>query len=464
VAQVRLWEVSTGKPLGPALPITGRPVQILFSADGQHVLIEAAVQGFTSRRGSVQVISARNGLPLSPAVPYIGSEATIGFAGERAFVVHSSGDASVRLWQTPRADALAKPLQALAHPNWVTSARFSPDGHSIVTGCVDGIGRLWDVRTGVVRHELKHQNNVWDVAFSPDGRGVLSGSHDRTAQLWNAETGRLLVGSFPHDQAVWAVAISPDGRFAATGPGFHAPRPAVRLWDAHTGIEVGEPLVHELRWSRTDSTRDTPNQHAGIRRMAFNPAGDRLLVGLTDGTARVWDLSSRRPACQPLVHGADVRSVAFHPAGQVVVSGGEDGVVRWWNVVSGEQLGDALQLDDAISSLDYSPDGKMLLVGCHDGAARLYDFATRRIIGRPLRHAAGILAVDFSSDGRFLLTAGQDRLLNLWKAPLPVDGSPEAVRTFAEARTGMELSISGATQLLSAEEWNARHSKLETKP
>ncbi len=55
----------------------------------------------------------------------------------------------------------------------------------VITACLDGVVRVWDVRTGVCQHELGgHQEAVQDVCISSDGRMVLSGSDDQTARVF----------------------------------------------------------------------------------------------------------------------------------------------------------------------------------------------------------------------------------------------------------------------------------------
>src|SRR5712692_206466 len=70
------------------------------------------------------------------------------------------------------------------HTGSVSSVAFTPDGHLVLTGSVDGTARLWESQTGQPLATYQgHTDSVFSVAFSPDGHLVLTGSGDRTARL-----------------------------------------------------------------------------------------------------------------------------------------------------------------------------------------------------------------------------------------------------------------------------------------
>ena len=118
------------------------------------------------------------------------------------------------------------------------------------------------------------------------------------------------------------MAFSPDGTTVITGS---YDRKA-RLWDAATGRQLGQPLMH-------------PD---GVRAVAFSPDGTTVITGGDEKTARLWDVSMRRPIGPPRTHQAAVRAVAFSPDGTTVITGSMDGRVRFWNVAF-EVLSDDLE-------------------------------------------------------------------------------------------------------------------------
>lgn len=60
-----------------------------------------------------------------------------------------------------------------------------PQQPLVVTGSLDGVVRLWDLRTAsCVKQLYGHASAVQDLAVSPDGSMVLSGADDATARVF----------------------------------------------------------------------------------------------------------------------------------------------------------------------------------------------------------------------------------------------------------------------------------------
>ena len=57
--------------------------------------------------------------------------------------------------------------------------------------------RLWDVRSGVLRQEMRgHENGVRSVAYSNQHKVVLSAGFDHHALVWNAFLNKGMLSSF----------------------------------------------------------------------------------------------------------------------------------------------------------------------------------------------------------------------------------------------------------------------------
>ena len=150
------------------------------------------------------------------------------------------------------------------------------------------------------------------MAFSPDGTRIASGSDDSTVRLWDAHTGQPIGQPLTgHTDAVSSVAFSPDGTRIASGSGDDT----VRLWDAHTGQPIGQPLT-----GHTDF----------VNSVAFSPDGTRIASGSGDNTVRLWDAATGQPVgdaahrppedgvergVQPRRHADRLRQWRLHRAG-----------------------------------------------------------------------------------------------------------------------------------------------------
>jgi WD40 repeat protein len=91
------------------------------------------------------------------------------------------------------------------------------------------------------------------------------------------------------------LAISPDNHWLVTGSEDHT----ARLWDLSTKDLAANPLV--LR-----------GHDRGVYAMAVSPDNRWLVTASEDDTARLWDLSAKDPAANPIVlrgHQGPVRAV-----------------------------------------------------------------------------------------------------------------------------------------------------------
>ncbi len=215
-------------------------------------------------------------------------------------------------------------LVPVAHTGEVTSAVFSPDGKSVLTGSWDYTAKLWDLQGRELQTFAGHAEAVNSVAFSPDGQKVLTGSEDQTAKLWDLQ-GRELQTFSEHAAAVNSVAFSPDGKSVLTG----SRDKTAKLWDLQ-GRELQTFAGHAY----------------SVSSVAFSPDGKSVLTGSYDGTAKLWDLQGRE--LQTFAgHAHPVWSVIFSPDGKSVLTGSGDNTTKLWKAQTGQELATLIAVDSA---------------------------------------------------------------------------------------------------------------------
>ncbi len=133
-----------------------------------------------------------------------------------------------------------------------------------------GSVKLWDVKTGLLKHEIPGPEQVMAIAFSDDGGrlasagawevddGVFSG-----VIVWNARTGAK-IHTIPSSNP-WEVAFRPGNKSLALGS---------QAWKEGKGPEYGVSLVNEgsgkTVWQRKIADK--------LGQLAFSPDGKSLLV------------------------------------------------------------------------------------------------------------------------------------------------------------------------------------------
>ena len=226
-------------------------------------------------------------------------------------------------------------------------------------------------------------------------------------------------GMLPGPSTVFAVAFSRSGKLLATG----GADGTVRLWNTATRRPAGAPIHASARH--------------GVHGVAFSPNGTLLATADGDGTVRLWNTATRRRVGAPLQASGrstaryGVRAVAFSRDGKLLATGGADGTVRLWHTATRRRVGAPLHASAryGVYGVAFSPNGTLLASVGGDNMVRLWHTATRRPVGGPHRTGSGPVfgggGVAFSPGGKLLASAGADGTVRLWHtATGRPDGAP----------------------------------------
>ncbi|MDB6067234.1 MAG: hypothetical protein JWR26_3442 [Pedosphaera sp.] len=235
-------------------------------------------------------------------------------------------------------------------------ASFSPDGQFLVTAH-ENSAFIVDATTLKVTFALPHNARVTSAKFSPDGLWVVTGCNDGIARIWNAQSGRLQTPLGKHGGAIQFAAFSHDGRLVVTASKDNT----AQIWDVKTGAKIGKPLPHGS-W---------------VNYAAFSPDDRKLITGSFDRKARVWDVETSGRILPDLNHGDGVQSAEFSPDGRLIITASLDGTVRLWRADNLQPLlsNPILKHNAPVSHASFSPDGELIVTTCTDGKVRVWDLA-----------------------------------------------------------------------------------------
>lgn len=270
-----------------------------------------------------------------------------------AGIATSSRDRTVRLWS---ADSSAKCKYTsskimLGHTSfvvplaWIAPNEDFPEG-GLVSGGMDTLVLVWDLRTGEAVHTLKgHSHQVTGIAL--DEGDIVSSSVDCTLRRWRK--GLPIESWEGHNAAIQAIIKLPSGELV-TG----STDATIKLWKGRT-------CMHTFS-GHTDTVR-------GLSMMS----GLGILSASHDGSIRFWALSGE-VLMEMVGHTSIVYSVDSHSSG-LVVSGSEDHFAKIWKDGVCVQ---SIEHPGCVWDAKFLENGD-IVTACSDGVVRIWTANKDRI-------------------------------------------------------------------------------------
>jgi WD40 repeat protein len=384
---VRLWDTATGEAVGSLTGHQERVTAVAFSPDGK-TLVSGAADGEVRRWDPVTQAKRTSFDARNSGVT------SLAFSPDGKILAAGGSDGSIKCW-TEDDD---KPRIALSgHRYGVEFLNFSPSG-KVLASSGDHTVRLWDSTTLKALAVLRgYRWGVDCLTFSTDGKTLTGGSRDTTITVWDVESGSRRT-SFalpsPHMSAVTSLALSPGGQTLATA----GDDGILKLWD----VGGAEPRLSLLA------------QQGPLTSVAFSPDGRTLASGGSDGTVKIWDGSTEEARAVFGGRKGRVTSVAFSPDGRTVASGGEDKRIEFRDLNTGKVLSTGTGHTEVVTSLAYSPDGRTVFSGSADCTVRLWDAVNGTTRATLSGHTARVTCVAISPSSGMLASASADHTLKIW--------------------------------------------------
>lgn len=384
---IKVWDMESGRVVWASVGHKREVYDLAFSTDGNRLVT-------ASDDGTAKVWDVASGRELLTLIEPLGSLDAVAFNSEGTHIA-TAASGTIRIWQANHPDVFAG-----------FSAAFNTDGTRLATVSSNNLVKVWDVASGQeLQTMIGPESPAHSIAFDPDLKSVAMDDGNRTIKVQEIASGQELLTFAAELTEVTPMTFSPDGKHLA-----RAVSDTVKVWDAISGQEL----------------LTLPGHKAEIFALAFDLDGKRLATA-EDGTVRVWNMVSGQElltipdpdtflnyyilSAETIESSvgtllATDNSIALSPDGNRLAIGSSDGTVKVWDAVSGQKLLTINAYPGQVWMVSFSPDGAFMATGEGDGIARVWDATSGEELMILSGHKGEVVTAQFSPDGTRLVTAG----------------------------------------------------------
>jgi WD40 repeat protein len=250
-SNVMVWDVLTSRLAYPALTNPKPVVHTEFSPNGRYLVTCCADQSLD--RCFARVWELATGRPVGPPLWHRDGVLWANFSHDSRRIVTAGEDFDAKVWDFTRGRQVGL---SLSHQGQVWAALFSSDGRWLVTASGDHTARLWDAESDdPLTPPLQHTLALTGVIFLAEERAIATTDRHGGSRVWSLQVderpvneltmlAQLLSGArLNSDLNTVAAAESPEAlwnRFRARYPaGFSTTTNEIVAWHEHQA-EQGE--------------------------------------------------------------------------------------------------------------------------------------------------------------------------------------------------------------------------------
>ncbi|GAX85058.1 hypothetical protein CEUSTIGMA_g12478.t1, partial [Chlamydomonas eustigma] len=181
----------------------------------------------------------------------------------------------------------------------------------------------------------------------------------------------------------------------------------ISVWNVKQGTKVS---------SLAPSSSTTPTQGAAEATVIARAKKSQLLaVGYSDGTVRLWDLTTSLCTVTLKGHKSSVTALRYHPSGSLLASGSKDTDLILWDVVEETGLYRLRGHKDQITDLVFLTRGNRLISCSKDGLVKVWDLSTQHCSQTVAGYKAEVWSLDLDPQERRLVTGSTDHELRVFQ-------------------------------------------------
>ncbi len=280
------------------------------------------------------------------------------------------------------------------------------------------------------------RSSLRGLAITSDGKLAATGAKSQSVLIWNLYEGRYSI-DLQAGQDVNAVAIPKAGNIVLAAAGHWVRQWSLGTWGDRTPFKQHATTVTAIAISLDDSLVASGDEHgviilwellslsvlqegrfhAGeIRCLTFHEGSKSVMAGTASGRLIVWPVDGAENA-NYIVCRTSITNLLSIPDSDKLVLGCSDGTIRIWNwrrrqvstVFEGHTAG--------IASLCLTSDPYQIVTGSSDQTIRVWDIRNGHCVSILKGHAGVVTGLVFIKNPDRILSASEDGTLREWSLP-----------------------------------------------
>uniref|UniRef100_A0A0N4ZFJ7 galactosylgalactosylxylosylprotein 3-beta-glucuronosyltransferase n=1 Tax=Parastrongyloides trichosuri TaxID=131310 RepID=A0A0N4ZFJ7_PARTI len=340
---------------------------------------------------------------------------------------------------------MVQQYRILLHSNAIYTLKFDKTNQFIITGSDDTSFKIFDTRTGLIRHTLRgHTDPIIEVSISHDNQLMCSTSVKGFTIFWNAKTGEYITSMNPHTADISSIKFLPfvdkDYQFLVS-----AGKDGLVLfykWNKKT-LEVSmDPIIFNEKKSAKSP----------ILGMIHSPGGSFVLAG---GSRAIFvyyveSINSIKKIFEYQLSNVKADTLDWSPFDIKFSAGADDGTLRIFNCIGENNFKElCIRLPQSVLNIQckqkninkplkakFTSRGDKIIVSSSDNILRQYCVNTGNLLTEFIGHSVGVFSLVINPvNERIFVSGGDDGRLFIWdmvtgKSLFKVENSPDDLAVF----------------------------------